>query len=322
MKRLKKKMVWGMLLTYVILLNSCKDSMLAEDIVGSWTTSFVISYDDGTKGHRDEQLTFKRDNSSNNGGVFYEKIYFEDEIENEEGNIKYKYVSTIEGTWEINKENLHLHYNISKLEVRLNKKDIDFDRKYIKVDFWGTSSSVFEEGYEQDQFIKELKKSAYKKLFNYYKSLNEDTENNDYTYQNVHIQGDVLSFETPEMEKKEYNRESENVSSMDEEDNTKEDDDYQHQRCGVIGEYKIVMCYDIDKDNNVSGYYYYESQGPEKRISFTGKIIIIDSKEQLTLRCNNRDIFDGYFDENRAYYTGDFSNINNNKLEFVLYSLR
>ena len=53
MEKLKYKMVWGMLLTYIILVSSCKDSKLAEDMEGSWSTSIITSYDDGTKGHCD-----------------------------------------------------------------------------------------------------------------------------------------------------------------------------------------------------------------------------------------------------------------------------
>ena len=79
------------------------------------------------------------------------------EIDDEEGNIKYKYTSTIEGTWEIKKGNLSLHYNISTLEVTLRKKDVEFDWQYVIADSCG-SSSIFEDGYEQDQFIKKLKK--------------------------------------------------------------------------------------------------------------------------------------------------------------------
>lgn len=296
--------------------------MLSEEIEGTWETSVITSYDDGTKGHRNDQLTFKRGQNTNNGGVFSEKCIYEDEIDDEEGNIKYKYTSTIEGTWEIKKGNLSLHYNISTLEVTLRKKDVEFDWQYVIADSCG-SSSIFEDGYEQDQFIKELKKSAYKGRFRYYKEFNNETDNNELSYTNVEIKGSVLSFDTSDMGIIKYNRIKDDTSiTKKEEDKTKDESDYQHARGGTIGDYEIFMYYDIDKDNNVSGFYYYGSQGVEKKIFFTGKINKKDSKEQLTLKCENQDIFDGYFDENRSNYTGTFSNINNKKLEFVLYKMR
>ena len=58
MKEIKYKVVWVILFSCTLLLNSCKDSILAEDMEGSWVTSIVTSYDDGTKGHRNEQLTY------------------------------------------------------------------------------------------------------------------------------------------------------------------------------------------------------------------------------------------------------------------------
>ena len=322
MKKTKCKIVWGIFLLCTLLLNSCKDSMLSEEIEGTWETSVITSYDDGTKGHRNDQLTFKRGQTTNNGGVFSEKCIYEDEIDDEEGNIKYKYTSTIEGTWEIKKGNLSLHYNISTLEVTLRKKDVEFDWQYVIADSCG-SSSIFEDGYEQDQFIKKLKKHSYKELFRYYKEFNKDTDDDDLSYSNVEIKGSVLSFDTSDVGRVEYNR-VKNIHPItnDEEDKTKDESDYQHERGGVIGDYQVSMYYDIDKDNNVSGYYYYGSQGPEKKICFTGKIVSKKSKEQLTLKCENQDIFDGYFDENRSNYTGTFSNINNKKLEFVLYKMR
>ena len=81
MKEIKYKVVWVILFSCTLLLNSCKDSILAEDMEGSWVTSIVTSYDDGTKGHRNEQLTFKRDNSANNGGTFSERCIIDEELE-------------------------------------------------------------------------------------------------------------------------------------------------------------------------------------------------------------------------------------------------
>ena len=322
MKEIKYKVVWVILFSCTLLLNSCKDSILAEDMEGSWVTSIVTSYDDGTKGHRNEQLTFKRDNSANNGGTFSERCIIDEELEEEEGNIQYKYVSSIEGIWEIKNENLSLHYDISTLEVKMRKKDIVFDQKYIKVDMFGTSS-IFDEGYEQNQFIENLKKNIYKNLFRHYKESNEDTEDNELTFSDVQVQGSVLSFNTADMGRINYNHVKDDTSDIDvEEDKYKDESEYQHQRGGTIGEYEIAMFYDIDKTNNVNGFYCYASQGFEKRIFFTGKITNQDSKEHLALICDNQDKFDGYFDENRSYYTGMFSNKSNKQLEFVLYSIR
>lgn len=287
---------------------SCKDAEIAKEMEGTWTTSYVESFEDGTKSYIDEQITFINDNPETDGGSFVEIRTGNEELDEDEVHAKYRWASRIEGTWEINIEDLVLHYNISTLEVEIGKDDVDLDisgEAWIKYD-WG--SLLMGGLYLNANLYKELKKEVYKNLFRHYKEINDNSNNDGNVFPNVQIKGSILSFETSDMGRIEFSRIEDEVNKVD------KTNKYSYNFIGSIDKYNITMYFNIDDNDKVHGYYYYDSQGAEKKIDLSGRIIKMNDSSQLILNCDNHDVFDGYLDENT--YSGVFSNSRGSELSF------
>lgn len=293
---------------------SCKDSKIAQEMDGTWTTSYVTSYEDGTKSFVDEQITFKEDASINAGGTFFEIRTGQEEEDEDEVNATYRWVSKIEGTWEVNVEDLVLNYNISSLNIEIGKEDVDFEikNKALLLNDWG--SLIVGGLYLRDNLYKEIKKGVYKQMFRYYQNVNNYTKENGSSFSDIQIQGNILSYETEDMGRIKYTRIGDNLGN---DEVTKGTNEYRsnasHQLSGFIDKYEIVMVYNLWEGGKVSGYYYYTSQGPNKKINFSGQL----QASKLTITCNNQDVFDGYLEDDN--YSGMFSNARGNYLEFKLY---
>ena len=328
---IRDKFCFALLLLIATMLYSCKDSKLAKEMEGTWTTSYVTSYEDGTKSYVDEQITFKNDDTNKDGGSFFEIRTGKEEIDEDEGNIKYRWISKIEGTWKINIEDLVLYYNMSTLDVEVGKEDVDFklkDEALGEALLSNNLGSLIMGGmYLKANLYKELKKDAYRQLFRYYQKSNNDVNDNGILFSEVQINGSVLSYNTSDMGRIEYHRvrggispkHNNNNSSLSNNENNynnSEEFSFTHQLSGYVDKYKIYMFLNIDDNGKVSGYYYYDSQGPDKLIDLSGIYQQSDGTNQLTLNCDNQDIFDGYIDDTK--YSGEFTNTNNKKLFFNL----
>ena len=342
----KIEYIYGVALMLLItsIFYSCEDNKLAKEMEGTWTTSYISSYEDGTKSYIDEQVTFKNENSDKGGGSFFEIRTGKEELDEDEINIKYRWISRIEGTWSIDLENLVLNYNMSTLEVEVGKEDVNFDFKgeaYLWND-WGTL--IMNGFYLNNNLYKELKKSCYKDLFQYYAKAREYTKENGLTFYNIQIKGSILSFETDDLGRIEYSRvkdgqslndknngavtdtenDTENtqyLSSPNNEniDNSTEDSDYTYKLSGFVDKYKIYMFLNIEDDGKVSGYYYYDSQGSENSIYLSGQYLETDETSQLILNCDNQDVFNGYIVDTK--YSGEFTNTSDVSLKFNLRKL-
>lgn len=348
MERIRFLSIWkrhnyGMALMLLItsILYSCDDSKLAKEMEGTWTTSYISSYEDGTKSYIDEQVTFKNDNADKDGGSFYEIRTGKEELDEDEVNVKYRWISRIEGTWVINMEDLVLNYNISTLEVDVGKEDVNFDFKG-KAYLWNNWGSLLMNGlYLNNNLYKELKKSCYKEMFRYYARVRNYTKDNGFSFSNVQIKGSILSYETDDLDRIEYsrvkdgqsflyskndgvteieNKEEDNIysssSNVENNDNNYDNSDYTFRMTGFVDKYKIYMFLNIEDDGKVSGCYYYDSQGSENSINLSGQYKETDETHQLILNCDNQDIFSGYIDDTK--YSGEFTNSSNKCLNFNL----
>ena len=196
-----------LVIAVVLVLCSCKDTKIAKNMEGTWKRSYVTSYEDGTKSHVDEQITYNYDASDkeNDGGTFVEICTGQEEADDDEFNAKYRWVSKIEGTWKIELGNLYQHYNISTLEVEIGKDDVDLKVK-DEAWLWNDWGELLSAGlYAQQTFYKDLKKNTYKELFRTYKRLNNQ-DNQDIGFPDVQINGSVLSYETSDMGKVKFYR--------------------------------------------------------------------------------------------------------------------
>lgn len=330
-----------LVISIVLMMCSCKDSEIAKDMEGTWKRSYVTSYEDGTKSHVDEQISFQYDASDNekDGGTFMEMCTGQEEADEDEINAKYRWVSKIEGTWKIEFGTLYQHYNLSTLEVEIGKDDVDLKIK-DEAWLWNDWGDLLTAGiYAKQTIYENLKKETYKELFRSYKRLNNQTCQ-DIGFPNVQINGSVMSYETGDMGKVKFYRLKEKKTLMrtkvkekeainENYDEDKEDDDYTQNvdysdyslhLLGYVDSYEINMYININDDGDASGLYYYSSQGSDKPIYLTGQCSQKNRDAQLVLRGNNQDVFDGCFDGES--YSGEFNNINNNKLSFELYIVK
>lgn len=167
---------------------------------GTWKRSYVTSYEDGTKSHVDEQVTFTYDASDdeNDGGSFVEICTGQEEVDEDEANTKYRWVSKIEGTWKIELGTLYQRYNLSTLEVEIGKDDIDMkikDEAWLWNDWWNLLTAGL---YAKQNILKNLKKETYKELFRSYQRQNTAYKQ-DLGFNDVQIHGNVMSYETGDM---------------------------------------------------------------------------------------------------------------------------
>lgn len=330
-----------LVISIVLMMCSCKDSEIAKDMEGTWKRSYVTSYEDGTKSHVDEQISFQYDASDNekDGGTFMEMCTGQEEADEDEINAKYRWVSKIEGTWKIEFGTLYQHYNLSTLEVEIGKDDVDLKIK-DEAWLWNDWGDLLTAGiYAKQTIYENLKKETYKELFRAYKRLNNQNMQ-DIGYPDIQINSDVMSYKTGDMGRIEFNRvidrklierkknektaiendidEQEQLfqDDKDSEEITTEETDYSYRFFGFIDKYEIHMFLNIKDDGSVSGYYYYDSQGPEKKIYLSGQLQEKDATTLLTLNCDNQDTFDGYIEDNK--YSGDFSS----RSKQLLFNLR
>jgi len=196
-----------LVISIVLMMCSCKDSEIAKDMEGTWKRSYVTSYEDGTKSHVDEQISFQYDASDNekDGGTFMEMCTGQEEADEDEINAKYRWVSKIEGTWKIEFGTLYQHYNLSTLEVEIGKDDVDLKIK-DEAWLWNDWGDLLTAGiYAKQTIYENLKKETYKELFRSYKRLNNQTSQ-DIGFPNVQINGSVMSYETSDMGKVKFYR--------------------------------------------------------------------------------------------------------------------
>ena len=187
-------------LSFLLTLCSCKDAKIAKDMEGTWKRSYVTSYEDGTKSYVDEQVTFTYDASDeeNVGGSFVEICTGQEEVDEDEANTKYRWVSKIEGTWKIELGTLYQRYNLSTLEVEIGKDDIDMkikDEAWLWNDWWNLLTAGL---YAKQNILENLKKETYKELFRSYQRQNTAYKQ-DLGFNDVQIHGNVMSYETGDM---------------------------------------------------------------------------------------------------------------------------
>lgn len=326
----------------IVTLCSCKDTKIARDMNGTWKRSYVTSYEDGTKSHIDEQISFHYDaiDKEKDGGTFVEICTGQEEADEDEINAKYRWVSKIEGIWKIELGTLYQHYNLSTLEVEIGEDDVDLKIK-DEAWLWNDWGELLTAGlYAKHTIHENLKKETYKELFRSYKRLNNQ-DNQDIGYSNVNINGNVLSYETGDIgivklyrvkERKAQERKhniEETIMECDVNNNKEPSTldanpgrvshatDFTYSLSGNIGKYQITMILDIDDVGNVSGYYYYDSQGPENPINLTGQYSQTNSNfSLLTLHGNNQDVFEGSIKGEN--YSGEFNNEKGSVLDFNL----
>lgn len=196
----------GLLLLLAMVNSSCKDERLAEELQGTWKRNHVEAYEDGTKSLQEEFLTLVRTDSKKNGGTFTEASTGNEEIDDSEFIVKYKWTSHIDGTWEIKDGAFYQHYNIATLEVEVNKSDIDYQiNKNTNLLLTSFDKLMAKSLYLEQNLQTDLQKDAYKALFQYYKKQNlQDVKGGGFS--NIEVEGNTFSFETIDLGRVTYTK--------------------------------------------------------------------------------------------------------------------
>ena len=119
---------WG-----ILGLSSCQDTQLAEQLDGTWHTSFTQKDEDGIPYTEEEDVKFiYMKSNAKDGGKFKEKVTIGTATEYYTVNESYKIVCTISGEWEIIGGDLYMGYDLSSLDVKV--KDLCSDKYQIMED--------------------------------------------------------------------------------------------------------------------------------------------------------------------------------------------
>ena len=181
----------------LLCLYSCSDIKLAEQLDGSWQTSYE-AYDDGLVEKITQTMTFHYDeNSWEDDGTFTETLsgVIDDiDLEFVDGTFDCKYRSRITGRWSVDQGDLSLVYNISTFEVEIDKND-------VKINVNGYLSNA-DKRELKDELVRELQKNIQGELRNQYIESNSDGG----SFLNLKVSGNKMSFDSSDLGRMEFKK--------------------------------------------------------------------------------------------------------------------
>lgn len=175
--------------------SSCQDAKLAEQLDGTWHTSYMALDEDGVSYPEEQDVKFTHIKSdSKYGGRFVERVSAEINTEENDVSMSYKLVSTISGEWEIFEGDLYMEYNLSSLGVEIQNMSVDNALFFslLGIDF-------------NNMVAKEIRKSAYHEMYKTYQSSNKDNDNG-YCFLDLSVDGNTMSYSTADLGRMEWVR--------------------------------------------------------------------------------------------------------------------
>lgn len=180
----------------------CSDGRIAKELDGAWQTQYISSFDDGEKDSTTEVLTFiyDQESSKDNGSFIESRNCKTNELDEDNYTYKIHYMSTVSERYKITGGNLYLNYNLSTLDVKIDRKDVKITPKSLEkaYDMFNQALTVGvlgdAAGTDDDwkQIAESCKKETYKNLFHLYK----DITSNEKPYENIKIDGNNMSYDT------------------------------------------------------------------------------------------------------------------------------
>lgn len=187
----------ALVLMALFCLYSCNDIKLAEQLDGTWQTSYE-HYDDGLVEKVTETITFHYDEDSwKDDGTFVEMLSGTLQDINfgyEDFTCDCKYRSRITGRWSVDQGDLSLTYDISTLEVQFGRDDV-----IIKTDSYLSNADKRE---LQDAIVEEFRDGLKGELRNQYIETNTD----DGSYLNLKVSDNKMSFDTNDLGRMEFQK--------------------------------------------------------------------------------------------------------------------
>ena len=188
-------------------LTSCNDEDLAKQLEGTWQSSYVTAYDTGAKERIEMTITFQYDenNEDEDGGTFVEELFGkvkDIDLMFIDGTVNCQYHSRIEGTWSVDFGDLYLTYNVTTLEVEVNKSDVDLKLERF-TDQLNMASYMMETWSDPtDEIVKEAQKDIYKELFHQCKRHNTEEA----PFADLKVSATEMSYETSDLGRMKFRR--------------------------------------------------------------------------------------------------------------------
>ena len=182
----------------VLCFSSCQDAKLAEQLGGTWHTSFALKDEDGMPYTEEQDVKFVHIRSNvKDGGRFKEKVTTEIKFEEYTMNVSCKQVCTISGEWEIIGGDLYMEYDLSSLDVEVE----DVNRELLWDD---VLDSVF--GIDYDNMLaEEIRKNAYRELYEFYSGSHKENDKGDCCL-DLSIEDNTMSYSTSDLGRVEWIR--------------------------------------------------------------------------------------------------------------------
>lgn len=173
-------------------LYSCHDGQLAEELEGTWHTSYTMKDENGIPYTEEQKVKFMCvESNSKDGGLFMEQVTAEIENEEENINVRCKTICTISGEWEIIGGDLYMTYNLSSMDVEV--KDMNYElseNTALGFDILGIDRIKLE-----DNITEEIRRNSYREMYKVYQQSNKETDQG-FCFEDLSIEGDSMSYNT------------------------------------------------------------------------------------------------------------------------------
>lgn len=185
---------WG-----ILGLSSCQDTQLAEQLDGTWHTSFTQKDEDGIPYTEEEDVKFiYMKSNAKDGGKFKEKVTIGTATEYYTVNESYKIVCTISGEWEIIGGDLYMGYDLSSLDVKV--KDLNCELS------WNAALGASILGIDYNNIrAEEIRKDTYREMYEYYKDSNKENDL-EYCFLDLSIEDSIMSYSTADLGRLKWRR--------------------------------------------------------------------------------------------------------------------
>lgn len=179
------------------LFSSCDDDRLSEAIQGTWNTQYNLTSNDQSVDSVNETLVFKKGNNDDTSGTLVEtKRYISKNYEYGDNTYDFVLDSYVEGKWEIIAGDLYVSYDVSTLRVSVEEKSLKVHYSAYEV----LSSDILDLVAEKNELEKQIQKSCYSDMFDYYHCKKDES----YQYSDLEINGNSMSFKDSEQEEYHY----------------------------------------------------------------------------------------------------------------------
>lgn len=182
--------------------SSCNDAQLAEQLDGTWHTSYTQKDEDGVPYVQEQEVTFTHiASNTKDGGRFKEKVITAIETEEYDLDVSCKTVCTISGEWEIINGDLYMTYNLSTMNVEVKNMDCKLSNNAaLGFSILGISRVKF-----QNIITAEIRRNTYQEMYKCYQQSNKENDKGG-AFLDLSIEDNTMSYSTSDLGRLEWKR--------------------------------------------------------------------------------------------------------------------